>query len=178
MPAEPATTTPITDPSRGGKFQGKIRPRVKTPTLIQIEAVECGAVALAIILRHYKKYVAIEEIRSACDISRSGSSALKILKAARSYGLLAQGWKKDTDELGDLPLPFVAFWNFSHFVVVEGFRTDSVYLNDPKTGPRLVSMQELPERIGELDAWKTKPIIVHCHHGVRSHQKRGHAHRK
>jgi NHLM bacteriocin system ABC transporter peptidase/ATP-binding protein len=142
MPAEPTTTTPIADSGRGGRFRGKIRPRVKTPTLIQIEAVECGAVALAIILRHFKKYVAIEEIRSACDISRSGSSALKILKAARSYGLLAQGWKKDTDELGDLPLPFVAFWNFSHFVVVEGFRTDSVYLNDPKTGPRRVSMQE------------------------------------
>jgi ATP-binding cassette subfamily C protein len=133
-----------TNPDHGGapRFQGKIKPRIKTPTLIQIEAVECGAVCLAIILRHFGKYLPIEEVRTACDISRSGSSASKILKAARSYGLKAQGWKKEPNDLGDLRLPFVVFWNFSHFIVVEGFRADSVFINDPATGPRRISIEE------------------------------------
>lgn len=124
------------------RFRGQIHPRIRTPTIIQIEAVECGAVCLSIILRHFGKYLPIEEVRTACDISRSGSNALKILKAARTYGLEAQGWKKEVDELGDLKLPFVAFWNFSHFIVVEGFRPDAVYINDPATGPRRVTIED------------------------------------
>ncbi|MBR0897672.1 NHLP family bacteriocin export ABC transporter peptidase/permease/ATPase subunit [Bradyrhizobium tropiciagri] len=136
--------SPASANARHGRLSGLLRKKVKrTPVVLQMEAVECGAAALATILAYHGAWIPLEQLRIACGVSRDGSKASNIVRAARRYGLVARGYSVEPSALVQLPTPCIIHWNFNHFVVLEGIKGRHAYINDPASGRRRISMVEL-----------------------------------
>ncbi|MCR5576840.1 MAG: NHLP family bacteriocin export ABC transporter peptidase/permease/ATPase subunit [Oscillospiraceae bacterium] len=115
----------------------------KVPVVMQMEALECGAASLAMVMAYYGKWVPLEQVRLDCGVSRDGSNARNVLVAARSYGFEAQGFRCEIDALREkISFPCIIHWNFNHFVVLDGFKGKYAYLNDPARGEVKVTMEE------------------------------------
>jgi NHLM bacteriocin system ABC transporter peptidase/ATP-binding protein len=119
---------------------------VKVPVVMQMEALECGAASLTMILAYYGLWVPLEQVRKDCGVSRDGSRASNILKAARGYGLKAQGYRFEPESLREKgTFPCIIHWEFNHFVVLDGFKGKRAYLNDPAKGSYSVSLEQFDE---------------------------------
>nr|MBO6295186.1 hypothetical protein [Schwartzia sp. (in: firmicutes)] len=112
--------------------------RVKTPTILQMDATECGAASLGMVLAYYGKWLPLEKLRQECGVTRDGVNAKNILRAARRLGCVAKGFAGKPEVLRGKEFPLILFWEFNHFVVMEGVENDTVYLNDPALGRRKV----------------------------------------
>ena len=122
------------------------RGHVRVPVVMQLEALECGAACLCMILAYYNKWIPLDQVREDCGVSRDGSKAKNMLKAARFYGLDAKGYRYEPDELkANGSFPCIIHWNFNHFVVLNGFRGNRAYINDPAKGTYSVSMEQFDE---------------------------------
>ena len=118
----------------------------KVPVVMQMEALECGAASLTMILAYYGKWIPLEQVRADCGVSRDGSNARNVLKAARSYGLWAKGYRYEPETFKrEGKFPCIIHWNFNHFVVLNGFKGNKAYLNDPAKGSYSVSMETFDE---------------------------------
>ncbi len=113
------------------------------PVVMQLEALECGAASLTMIMHYYRYWIPLEQVRGDCGVSRDGASAKNILLAARGYGLSANAWKMEPEALQkEGPFPCILHWGFNHFVVLCGFRGGKAVVNDPARGRIFVSMEE------------------------------------
>ena len=113
----------------------------KVPMVMQMEAVECGAASLSMILAYYGKWLPLEQVREACNVSRDGCSMKNILLAAKMYGLEPSAYKVSAEDLSGME-PAIIHWNFEHFVVFKGMRKGKAHLNDPGIGPVEIPMDE------------------------------------
>ncbi|MBQ9468802.1 MAG: ATP-binding cassette domain-containing protein, partial [Clostridia bacterium] len=118
----------------------------KVPVIMQMEALECGAACLCMVMAYYNKWVPLEQVRRDCGVSRDGSKAGNILKAARSYGFTAKGYRFEPETLRQNgKFPCIIHWDFNHFVVCDGFRGNKVFLNDPARGDYTVTLEKFDE---------------------------------
>ena len=118
----------------------------KVPVIMQMEALECGAACLTMVMAYYDKWVPLEQVRYDCGVSRDGSNAKNVLLAARNYGFEARGYRFEPENLKKEGMfPCIIHWNFNHFVVLNGFKGNKVYINDPARGLVKISEKEFDE---------------------------------
>ena len=128
----------------GAKRKQPAKRLASVPVVMQMEALECGAACLTMVLAYYGKWLSLAEARSRCGVSRNGVNAFRLCEAAKSYGLTATAFSMDCGELKKSGgFPCILHWEFRHFVVLCGFSGGYAILNDPARGRVRVSMDEL-----------------------------------
>ncbi len=123
--------------------QPVVKGAAKVPVIMQLEALECGAASLAMIMAYYSKWVPLEQVRADCGVSRDGSNAKNICKAAKAYGFKVQAFSRTPETIREKgKFPCIIHWNFNHFVVLDGFKGKYACINDPARGFVKVSPEE------------------------------------
>lgn len=120
-------------------FKSKV---AKVPVIMQMEALECGAASLAMILAYHGKWLPLEKVRADCGVSRDGSNLKDMSMAAEAYGLEIDAYRCGMEDVKELTFPAIIHWNFNHFVVLNGFKKDKAVINDPARGTVEVSLDD------------------------------------
>lgn len=118
----------------------------KVPVIMQLEALECGAASLAMVLAYYQKWIPLEQVRLDCGVSRDGSNMKNVYLAAQHYGLEVHGYRMEVENLKkEVSFPCIIHWNFNHFVVLDGFKAGKAVINDPARGVVQIPMEQFDE---------------------------------
>ena len=138
---------PVSSPKKSAKsskphVKERKKRRATTPLLLQMHMTECAAACLGSVLAYFGRWVPLAELRDRCEISRDGSTAAGIKRAAEYYGLECSGWFGKISQIKKRPFPMILFWEFNHFLILEGYDREWFYLNDPATGRRKLSKKE------------------------------------
>ncbi len=128
--------------SRKSSSRDRGKHKVVTPLFMQMHMTECGAACLGSVLAYFGRWVPLNELRKRCGVNRDGSSAASIARAARHYGLECTGRSVNAEHLRKMPFPQIIFWEWNHFLILERFDGNRVFLNDPAMGRRKISMKE------------------------------------
>ena len=134
-----------TQPASRARKKGAAEPhrrRLTTPLRLQSHATECGAACLGSVLAYFGRWVPFTELRGRCEVGRDGSTAAGLKRAAEHFGLACSGWSVQIKRLKQMPLPLILFWEFNHFLILEGFDRKWFYLNDPAVGRRKLTRAE------------------------------------
>ena len=116
------------------------------PVVMQMETLECGAACLVMILAYYGRYVPLSQMRKDCGVSRDGSNAKNMILAGRTYGLEGRAFRYSSESLKEkVSYPCIIFWDRNHFIVLNGYKKGSFYLNDPAQGFIIYSEEEFKE---------------------------------
>ena len=130
----------------------------KVPVIMQMEALECGAASLAMVLAYYDKWIPLEQVRLDCGVSRDGSNMKNVFLAGQNYGMEVHGYRMEVDNLKkDATYPCIIHWNFNHFVVLNGFKGNKAVINDPARGTVQVSMEEFDGAFTGLVLTRSSP---------------------
>ncbi|MDQ3654774.1 MAG: peptidase domain-containing ABC transporter [Chloroflexota bacterium] len=139
--------------------------RRHVPVLLQLNAVECGAACLAMILGYHGRRTSVAECRERTEVGRDGLTALALAQAGRSFGLRMRAFSIEPEAIRHLPLPAIAHWDFMHFVVVERWSPNGVTIVDPAAGLRRL----IP---AEFSAGFTG-VVLACEPGAHFERRRG-----
>ena len=145
----------------------------KVPVVMQLEALECGAACLAMVLAYYEKWIPLEQVRTDCGVSRDGTKLSHIAKAAMKYGMEIHLYKYGVKSVMEkVQYPAIIHWNFNHIVVLQGFEKDRALINDPARGRVKVTMEETAWTLDGEKADGIKEIAVeNLHHAIQLIQR-------
>ena len=132
--------------SEDGRFVKKAGRIRRFRHVQQIDEMDCGAAAMAMICRHFGRAVSLSRIRQLLHTSTDGTSLRALCRGAEELGLAARAVKASPRNLGEMPLPAIVHWEGNHWLVVYDVQDDGVRADDPAIGPRRIARAEFEEK--------------------------------
>ncbi|WP_272876269.1 cysteine peptidase family C39 domain-containing protein [Vibrio anguillarum] len=120
-------------------YSGKRR----VPLVLQAEVAECGLACIAMISSYHGYQVNIPPLRKKSTLDGNGMNLKQLMELADQLKLSCRALQCSLEEIGDLTLPCILHWDMQHFVVLTGVTKNTIYINDPASGKRKISLTDL-----------------------------------
>lgn len=141
----------------------------KVPFVAQAQKTECGLTCVCMINRYYKNYISMEELREKLEIGRDGSSFQQLIDLLEKGGFDVKCYNIPIDKLSLLPVPAIAFWGSSHFIIIEKVNKHFVTVVDPAIGRYKLSHDEV------LEGYTGYAIVPRPNENFKTNKKKEHS---